>query len=111
MSDAVREVSDADFQSEVLDAGKPAMVDMWAPWCGPCRFVGPIIEELAGANGDTIRVCKLNVDENPETAQKYGITGIPSVLFFKDGAEVAEERMVGVRPKAEYQEAIDRLTS
>jgi len=109
VSDVVIEVMDADFEAEVLEAETLVMVDMWAPWCGPCRFVAPVIEELAEANSDKVKVCKLNVDENSQTAQKYGITAIPSVLFFKGGDEQAEERIVGARSKDDYQAIIDRI--
>jgi len=109
MTDAVIEVTDAQFKEEVLDADLPVMVDMWAPWCGPCRMVSPVIEELAADNAGLIKACKLNVDESPDTAGKFGITAIPSVLFFKDGQEVQSLRMIGVQPKGQYQRAIDEL--
>lgn len=108
MSDEqIKEVTDQDFESEVLQADKPVVVDMWAPWCGPCRFVTPVIEELAGENEGKAKVCKLNVDDNPETAQNYGITAIPSVILFQNGEE--KDRLVGVQKKESYQQAIDNL--
>jgi len=107
MADKVQEVTDDNFKSEVLEADQPVMVDMWAPWCGPCRFVTPIMEELAEENEGKAKVCKLNVDDNQKTAEDYGITAIPSVILFEDGEE--KERMVGVQKKHQYQEAIDKL--
>jgi len=111
MASNVPDVTDKEFEEQVLKSDLPVMVDMWAPWCGPCRMVGPVIEELASGNSSTLKVCKLNVDDNPETASKYGITAIPSVLFFKDGKEVQDQRMIGVQPKAQYQKAIDKVVA
>ncbi len=110
MADIV-DVTDDSFEDEVLGADTPVIVDMWAPWCGPCRMVGPVIEELAEENPDAIKVCKLNVDENQATAGKYSITAIPTVLFFKDGDEVQELRMVGAQGKAAYEEALQQVVS
>ncbi len=107
----VPDVSDQEFEEQVLKADVPVMVDMWAPWCGPCRMVGPVIEELASGNAGAIKVYKLNVDDNPQTASKYGITAIPSVLFFKGGKEVQDLRMIGVQPKGQYQKAIDQVAA
>ncbi len=111
MADGVIEVADHQFEEQVLKADLPVMVDMWAPWCGPCRMVGPVIEELAASNAETIKTCKLNVDDNPDTAAKYAITAIPSVLFFKDGKEVQSLRMIGAQPKAQYQKAIHQAAA
>jgi len=110
VSEAVVEVTDETFESEVLKSELPVAVDMWAPWCGPCRMVSPTIEELASENSGKLKTCKMNVDENQEAAARYGISAIPSVLFFKDGAEVQNLRMIGAQPKSEYQKAIDKLT-
>ena len=107
MPDQVKEVTDEDFETAVLQASVPVVVDMWAPWCGPCHMVTPVLEELAAENADTVRLCKLNVDESPETAQKYGIMAIPSVLLFHNGEE--KERLVGVRSKRAYQDMIERV--
>mgnify|MGYP006295230675 CR=1 FL=1 len=110
MADNVKEVTDAEFESEVLDAEAPVVVDMWAPWCGPCRMVTPIIEELAEEYGDDVKFCKINVDENTDSAAKFGITSIPSVLFFVDGQEVEDQRVIGARSKQDYKEVIDEVT-
>lgn len=93
----VLEVNDANFQSEVLDSDLPVIVDFWAAWCGPCRMVGPLIEEIAKDYEGKVKVTKLNVDENRETAGKYGIMSIPTILLFKEGA--VAKQVVGAMPK------------
>lgn len=93
-----RAVTTANFQAEVLSNTKPVLVDFWAEWCGPCRMVSPIVDELGNDYADKLDVVKVNVDEEPQLAQQYGITGIPSLLVFK-GGEVAKT-MVGAKPKA-----------
>ncbi len=98
-------VSDSEFESSVLKAGKPVMVDFWAEWCQPCKMLAPTVEEIAGEYEDKILVGKLNVDDNPGTATKYGIRGIPTLLFFKDGKVV--QQMVGVKTKAEIKKVIE----
>jgi thioredoxin 1 len=105
-STAVQQVSDADFEKTVLQGGKPALVDFWAPWCGPCRIIGPIVEELAPSYQGRAIIAKMNVDDNPMVAQKYGITSIPTLMMFKDGKLV--DRIVGAMPKSELQKFIDR---
>ncbi|HNT30380.1 MAG TPA: thioredoxin [bacterium] len=90
-------LTDANFDEEVLKAKEPVLVDFWAPWCGPCRMVGPVIEKLAAEFTGKVKIGKLNVDENQATAQKYGIMSIPTMKFFKNG-EVAEE-MIGAQPE------------
>lgn len=95
MSDTVREISEAQFQSEVLDAGKPVIVDFWAPWCGPCRMVGPELEKLAGKVGDSVSFVKVNVDEARDVATRYGIMSIPTIAKFEGGTLVTQ--VVGAR--------------
>ena len=111
MSKSLLDVTDATFGDEVLKSNVPVLLDVWAPWCGPCRMVSPIIEELAQDNAGKVKVCKLNVDDNPETAGKFGISAIPTVLLFKDGKEVQKLRTVGVQSKSAYQKAIDQAVS
>lgn len=101
--------TDTNFESEVLKSSQPVLVDFWAEWCGPCRFLTPTIEELASEVGESAKVGKLNVDENPETAAKYQINSIPSVLVFRDGELV--ETLVGVRAKQRYQDALMPITA
>ena len=98
-------VSDAEFDASVLQAGKPALIDFWAEWCQPCKQLAPTVAELAGEYEDKILVGKLNVDDNPGTATKYGIRGIPTLLLFKDGQVV--QQVVGVKSKAEIKKMID----
>ena len=99
------EISDAQFSAEVLQSSVPVMVDFWAPWCGPCRMLTPVIEELAGENAGSVKVLKMNVDDSPGTAQAYGISSIPTVMVFKGGDVV--ERFVGVQSKSKLQAALD----
>ena len=94
---AVGKVSDASFESDVLKSAEPVVVDFWAEWCGPCRMIGPALEEIAGQLGDKVKIVKLNVDENPKTAGQYGIMSIPTLMLFKNGKEAA--RQVGAAPK------------
>jgi thioredoxin 1 len=92
----VDKVSDATFEAEVLNAAEPVVVDFWAEWCGPCRMIAPALEEIAGAMNGKVKIVKLNVDENPATAAKYGIMSIPTLMLFKNG-ELAS-RQVGAAP-------------
>ena len=98
---AVGKVSDADFDALVLKANGPVVVDFWAEWCGPCRMIAPALDEIAGAMGDKVKIVKLNVDESPKTASKYGVMSIPTLMIFK-GGEMAS-RQVGAAPKAKLQ--------
>ena len=94
----VKTLTDATFEDEV--AGGSMIVDFWAPWCGPCRMVGPIIDEIATEHGDKVSIGKLNVDENPATAQKYGIMSIPTIILFRDGEPA--KKVIGARSKADF---------
>ncbi len=100
----VEKVSDASFESEVLKAAGPVVVDFWAEWCGPCRMIAPALEEIAGSLGNKVKILKLNVDENPATAAKYGIMSIPTLMIFKNG-EMAS-RQVGAAPKQKLEQWI-----
>ena len=101
---AVGKVSDASFESDVLKSAEPVVVDFWAEWCGPCRMIGPALEEIAGQLGDKVKIVKLNVDENPKTAGQYGIMSIPTLMLFKNGKEAA--RQVGAAPKQKLEQWI-----
>lgn len=102
----VKELSDANFDSEVIQSAQPVLVDFWAPWCGPCRMIAPVIEELANDNAGDLKVGKVNIDDSPTTAANYGVSSIPTLMIFKGGDVV--ERFVGLQPKNRLQEAIDQ---
>jgi thioredoxin 1 len=99
--------TDQNFEQDVLKSDKPVLVDFWAPWCGPCQVMGPIIDELAAEMGDKAKVGKLNVDENPDTSAKFGIMSIPSIKIFKDGKVVKE--FVGVQNKNSLKAELENL--
>ena len=96
MAGSITEVTDTNFQAEVIESETPVLVDFWAPWCGPCRVVAPVLEEIAGERDD-LRIVKLNTDENPQTAGSYGIMSIPTMILFKHGQPV--KQIVGAKPK------------
>jgi thioredoxin 1 len=102
----VSQVSDASFEGDILKSQVPVLVDFWAPWCGPCRSVAPIVEDLATQYAGKIKVAKINVDESTEVAMRYQITSIPTFILFKNG-EVAD-RALGALPKSEFVKLIDR---
>ncbi len=105
-----KEVNDTNFEQEVLKSTVPVLVDFWAEWCGPCRMLGPIIEEISNEfSDDKVKICKLNVDNNQVTASKYSIMAIPTVLLFKNGQPV--EQLVGVRSKKDYINIINKYIS
>lgn len=101
--------TDQSFKQEVLDTKQPAVVDFWAPWCGPCKAVSPIIDELAKEFAGKIKIGKINVDENSQTAGQYGVMSIPSIVFFKNGVPV--KTMVGAQSKENYRQEIEQLLS
>ena len=101
--------TDANFQSEVLDSKQPVLVDFWAAWCGPCRALGPTIDELAQQYDGTVKVGKVNIDDHQQAARDFGIQSIPAVLLFQDGKVV--ETLVGVQPKARYEHALQQVAA
>jgi thioredoxin len=103
-------LTDSSFQQEILSAsGPPTLVDFWAPWCGPCRIVGPIIDQLAAESNGRYRIAKLNVDDNPQTASRYQVASIPTMLIFKNGAVI--DRIVGAQPKQAIVERLNQAVS
>jgi len=100
-------VDDATFEAEVLNARKPVLVDFWAPWCGPCRLVSPVVEAVGEAHGDKISTAKVNTDENQQLAMRYSIFSIPTMIVFKDGREAA--RLVGYMPQAAMEERLSEF--
>ena len=103
--DNVVTFNEKNFKQEVIDSDQPVLVDFWAPWCGPCKMMAPILDELATDLKGKVKIGKLNTDENPSLAGNYGITGIPTLIVFKNGNP--EKRMVGVMPKEEIKKKID----
>ena len=106
MAGNVAEFSDAGFQSDVINSQQPVLVDFWAPWCGPCKLLGPTIEELATTYSGRAKIGKVNIDDNQDVASEYGVSSIPTVILFKGGQIV--DRFVGVTPKAKLSAAIDK---
>ena len=107
MAEGLLDIDDSTFDEEVVNAEKPVLVDFWAPWCGPCKAIGPIIEELAAAFGDQVIFAKCNVDDNPVTPGRFGITAIPTLIFFKGGK--VEEQITGMVAKSKLEEVITGL--
>ncbi len=99
-------ITDATFDEEVKGASQPVLVDFWAEWCGPCKMIAPVLEEIAVARGDTLKVAKLNIDDNLEITTRFDVQSIPTLILFKDGEPVA--RIVGARGRAALDEEIDR---
>lgn len=104
---SVNKTDVAHFDADVINSNKPVLVDFWAEWCGPCRVLGPILDEVAKEVGEKAQVLKVNVDDNPELAQRYGIRGIPTMIFFKNGQ--AAKTLVGVQPKEEIRKSLEEL--
>jgi len=100
---ATKETTDATFDTDVLMNDKPVIVDFWAPWCGPCRAVAPILEQLEQSSGARVAFTKLNIDENPDAAARYGVLSIPTVMLFEGGEP--RETVVGARPRAHFEKA------
>ena len=103
----VVEVSDANFEAEVLQSDKPAIIDFWAEWCQPCRAIAPIVKELAAEYGDRVKIVKMDIDANPATPGQYGVRAIPTVLAFQGGQVV--EQLQGARPKADFEAMVTKL--
>lgn len=106
MSENIVEISDSSFDSEVLKADKPVLVDFWAPWCGPCKAIGPLMEELSKAYDGKVKFAKCNVDDNPVTPGNYGIRAIPTLILFKDGQQV--DQIVGMADKSKLEATIKK---
>jgi thioredoxin 1 len=109
MKKDILEINDRTFDSQVLQSDKPVLVDLWAPWCGPCNSIEPVVEKLAEAYGDQIRFTRCNVDHNPKTPEKYGVKGIPALMFFKGGKLV--EKLTGMVPMSIIEDAIMKCLS
>ncbi len=106
-SEAIVELNDSSFDTEVINSEKPVLVDFWAPWCGPCKALGPVIEEISNDFVDRVKVGKVNVDENPEISMKFGIRSIPTLLVFKNGK--LQDQIIGAVPKSEIEKALEKV--
>jgi thioredoxin 1 len=107
MAKGIMDIDDRNFDTEIIQSDKPAVVDFWAPWCGPCKAIGPVIEELANAYGENIKFTKCNVDENPATPAKFGIKAIPTLIFFKEGKVV--DQITGMVAKSKLEDTIKSI--
>ena len=105
MAGTISEVSDHNFQAEVIESETPVLVDFWAPWCGPCRMVAPVLEEIGAEKGDALKIVKLNVDENQQTAMTYEVLSIPTLILFKNGA--IAKKVVGAYPKRKLEAELE----
>ncbi len=105
MSESIKHVSDASFEADVIKSGTPVLVDYWAAWCGPCKMIAPLLDEAADQYKGRVTIAKVNVDENPDTAAKFGIRGIPTLMLFKDGKPVATK--VGALSKSQLNAFLD----
>lgn len=103
----VIDVTDQNFEAEVLNSDKPAIIDFWAEWCAPCRQIAPVIKELAAQYGDQVKIVKMDIEANPGTPGKYGVRAIPTILAFQGGQVV--EQLQGARPKADFEEMVKKL--
>ncbi len=108
MSDNIKAVTDLSFEEDVLNAGKPVLVDFWAEWCGPCRALGPVLEEVAESHGEKVTFAKMNIDENPQTPSKYGVMSIPTLILFKNGQ--VEAIKMGLLSKPQLSAFVDSNT-
>ena len=107
MAEGILEIDDSIFDAEVLESDKPVLIDFWAPWCGPCIAISPMVEQLAGEFGDKVKFVKCNVDDNPSSPGKYGIRSIPTLMFFKDGNVV--DQVIGIVAKSKLEEVINKI--
>jgi thioredoxin 1 len=106
MAEGVKEFTDSNFETEVLKSQEPVLVDFWAPWCGPCRMIAPLVEEMAGKYAGSVKIGKVNIDENPNSAARYGVMSIPTLLVFKGGNVV--QTLVGLQSKQKLEGVLDQ---